>query len=380
MYTKEDQKQKEDEGMYWLGFSVFPGIGPKRFRLLLNYFKSAKAAWEANVLDLEPILGKVLTAKLNEFKRNFILEKYYNELQAKKVSFIRLIDKDYPKLLKQIEDPPFLLYIKGSIPIYSSNEVSDNERTIQKIVAVVGTRKITSYGKDVTEQITKELVSAGFTIVSGLAFGVDACAHKITMESKGKTIAVLGCGVDCCSPRENFYLYKQIIESGGCIISEYPLNKEPTKGSFPSRNRIIAGLSQAVIVTEGASDSGALYTANDALELKRPVFAVPGPITSQLSKGPHSLISKGAKLVTSAEDILKELMANGEGQIVSNKKEIKGDNKEEQTIIDLLVNEQLHFDELIRKAKIESSRLGTLLSIMEMKGFLRSTNGFYRLM
>ncbi len=369
-----------NERLYWLGFSVFPGVGPKRFRLLLNYFKSAKTAWEASALDLEPILGKVLTGKFNEFRKTFMLEEYYKELQAKKVSFIALVDKDYPELLEEIEDPPFVLYVKGNRKILPGaypelNRKAQNDR----LIAVVGTRKITSYGRDVTEQITKELVSAGFTIVSGLAYGVDACAHKTTIDAGGRTIAVLGCGVDCCSPRENLSLYNRIVHADGAIISEIPLGIAPTKGSFPSRNRIIAGLSQAIIVTEGARDSGALYTADDALKIGRPVFAVPGPITSQLSKGPNSLITKGAKLLTSAEDILREFRIQS-SELRINKKQIKVDNKEEQEIIDLLVNEQLHFDELIRKTKIESSQLGVLLSIMEMKGILKSSGGLYGLM
>lgn len=361
-----------EEKRYWIGFSVFSGIGPKRFKLILNHFKSAKTAWHADILDLESVLGKALSVKFNEFRKTFSNEKYIQKLQYKNIEIITLLDEHYPFLLTQIDDPPFLLYIKGNLRKWSSNK---NDR----VIAVVGTRKITSYGQEVTENFTRELAHAGYIIVSGLAYGVDACAHQATIDSGGITLAVLGCGVDCCTPRENEKIYDQILKSDGSILSEIPPGTSPTKGSFPSRNRIIAGLSRAVLVTEGAADSGALYTAEDAFKLNRPVFAVPGPITSILSKGPHSLIAKGGKLVTSAEDILNQLMANGKGRMVSRKTTIRGDTKEEQMIIDLLVNESLHFDDLVRKTKLDSAKQGTLLSIMEMKGMIKTIDGIYSL-
>lgn len=366
-----------DDKSYWISFSVFPGIGPKKFSTLLKHFGTAESSWNADYHELEKVLGNSLAEKLCEFKRTFHVEVYIEKLRQKNVEVLTLQDDEYPHLLREVPNAPFVLYVKGNKKIL-------NQVLIRKYCAIVGTRKITSYGRDVTEQITKELVSMGFTIVSGLAFGVDACAHKTTIDTRGKTIAVLGCGVDCCSPRENTYLYNEILESDGVIVSEIPISTAPTKGSFPSRNRIIAGLSQAVVVTEGAKNSGALYTASDALSLNRPVFAVPGPITSQLSKGPNSLIAKGAVLVTGTEDILRELTVNGEGlpvgkagQIVNHRKIIVGDNKEEQMIIDLLVNESLHFDDLVRKTKMDSAKVGTLLSIMEVKGFIRATGGIF---
>jgi DNA processing protein len=357
-----------EERNYWLGFSIFPGIGPKKFNLLLKYFGTAKVAWSANEKDLtESGIGQAITKKFIEYRFSFNYRDYNKRLSEAKVAYLILTDNDYPTLLKQIDNPPFVLFVKGNAEIlrYAQND---------KIIAIVGTRKITDYGREVTNTITADLVNAGCVIVSGLAFGVDAIAHLTAIENNGKTIAVLGCGVDCCSPRENYLLYKQILETGGCIVSEYPLSAEPTKGSFPSRNRIIAGLSNAVVVTQGAEDSGSLYTASDAVALQRPVFAVPGPITSQLSKGPHSLIAKGAKLVTGAEDILKELRVTNY-ELGIKKRSITSDIKEEQIIISLLRNESLHFDELAKKIGLDSSKLGILLSVMEMKGMLKSTGG-----
>ncbi len=359
-----------DEKYYWLGFSVFnEGIGPKRFQRLLRYFGSAENIWNASEKELQESgcnIGEIIASRFISFKQIFSIEKYLEDLRKTDVQFVTLEDDLYPALLRAVENPPFILYVKGNL---KTLRCTQDDRTI----GIVGTRKITNYGTEVTRQITQQLVSAGYVIISGLAFGVDSVAHKTTIETQGKTIAVLGCGVDCCSPREHQQLYDQILKSGGAIVSEYPLHAESTKGSFPSRNRIIAGLSQAVIVTEGAEDSGALYTAHDALKLGRPVFAVPGPITSQLSKGPLSLVKEGAHLVTSVEKILEELTG---GKSI---RSIKGDTKDEQGIIDLLQNETMHFDEMVKKTKLDSSTLGILLSLMEMKGLIRETNGIFSL-
>lgn len=366
------------ERSYWLGFSSFSGIGPSIFKKLLKEFGSAEKAWNVDLQSLEKVLGKALTPKFVDFRDKFSIPDYERELRKKKVSYLTLIDKDYPKLLSQIKKPPFVLYIKGKF--------SFNSKENQQTVAIVGTRKITDYGKQVTESLTTDLVNNGFVVVSGLALGVDVVSHKTTLENKGKTIAVLGCGVECCYPRDNQAIYERILESGGAVVSEYPLSSLPSKGSFPSRNRIISGLSRGVLVTEGASDSGALYTAEDAFLSGRPVFAVPGPITSSLSKGPHGLIAKGAKLISGAEEIIQELgirnqeLGKSGGPAASQARALRAGTKEEQRIIDLLQNESVHFDELLKRSGINSSKLGGLLSLMEMKGFIKSRDGgFYSL-
>ncbi len=377
------------EREYWLGFSVFPGIGPITFQKLLLHFGSAKAAWTASASDLrEASLGPVLIKKFEAFRADFSLDAYTRILLAKGVSFTTLKDEKYPALLKKIKTPPFVLYGRGdntilraSSPKAMSREVSSSRLRSNNItIAVVGTRKITQYGREVTTLITQELVQAGCVIVSGLAIGVDAVAHRSAIEQGGKTIAVSGGGVDVCYPSANQELYNSIINGHGAVVSEYPLGAAPTKGSFPSRNRIIAGLSQAVVVTEGAEDSGALITASYAASLHRPVFAVPGPITSSLSKGPLMLLQKGAKIVTSGDDILDELGIGIKGQRNTVRKEIKGDTQEEQRVIDLLQNEALHFDEIVKKTGFASSELGILLSLMEMKGIVKTLDaGIYSL-
>jgi len=355
---------------------VFSGIGPIKFNRLIERFDSAKEAWRASKYDLEKLLGKKLTAKFDDFRSRFSIPNYIKKLSLKGVSFLTLSDKEYPKLLSEIKNAPFLLYIRGDRQIlYSAQNDPSSGSGQAKYIAVVGTRRATQYGREVTKILTEELVASGFTIVSGLAIGIDAISHKTAIENAGMTIAVLGCGVDCCYPRENQSIYNSIVGKG-VIISEFPLGMKPTQWTFPSRNRIIAGLSDAVLVTEGAEDSGSLITANYAIKFNRKVFAVPGPVTSTMSKGPYKLISKGAKLVTKAEDIFKELKTQmSEVKTTTKKSKLKDATVEEKKILKLLEDEALHFDELVRKTGMQPSDISSLLSVMEIKGAVKGLNG-----
>lgn len=355
-------KESMEERLYWLGFSLFPGIGPGRFRKLLSHFGTAKDAWQASLEDLKASgIGNALAEQFVAFRPTISLSAAEKDLHKEQIQFLTQLDSQYPKLLAQSKNAPFLLYCKGNLHVLMQPNP----------IAIVGTRKVTEYGRAVTENFTTELVHAGCVIVSGLALGVDSVAHDATVAAGGKTIAVLGCGVDCCTPRENQLVYNKILNSGGLILSEYGLGVQPTKGSFPSRNRIIAGMSEAVIVTEGAAKSGSLITAHDAFSVGRKVFAVPGPITSSLSAGPYELIKKGAKLVTSAKEIIKELgLTNYESG--KKKTKVKADTKEEQVIVDLLQQESLHFDELVRRTGMTASQVGSLLSLLEMKGVIKT--------
>jgi len=362
-----------DEKKYWLGFSAFPGIGPLRFKLLREYFGSVKKAWEASEGDLIKIkLGEKLTAKFCHFRRTFSLEKYVEDLDKKSIQVITLEDKDYPSLLAEIPDAPFLLYVRGDMTVF--NEV-------QPRIAVVGTRKITNYGREVTRRLVEELVDAGLVIVSGMAYGVDTVAHETAVAGRGRTIAVLGCGVDIIYPRSNTTLYWQIIKRYGAVISEFPLGMITDKGLFPARNRIISGLSLGVVVTEGAEDSGALITARYAAQQGREVFAVPGPITSEYSKGPTILLKQGAKLVSEVKDILEELnIKNMQISKYTNKqmKSVGEFTKEEIKILEILKNENLHFDEIVKKSKIPAAKLGSVLTMMEMKNLvIKMEQGVY---
>lgn len=347
---------------YYLGFSVFPGVGAGRFQLLLDHFGSAEKAWNASEDELKTVLKDKLTVDFLVFRKSFDVGSYKEKLEKSDVSCITFIDETYPIQLKDLPNPPFVLYVKGKLEILQ--QVVNG-----KVIGVVGTRKMTTYGRQITESFTRDLVEQDIIIASGLALGVDAIAHQTTVENGGKTIAVLGCGVDCCYPTNNYGLYEKIIKTGGLIVSEYPLSAPPNKGSFPSRNRIIAALSRGLLVTEGAEDSGSLITAGIALELGRMVFAIPGPVTSSLSRGPLKLIHKGAKLVTGGEEILEEL---GVGRSAESRaqKEIKGETDDEQKIIDCLMNEDLTFDDIVKNTQITAGSLGTILSLMEMKDII----------
>ena len=357
----------ENELEYWLGFSAFPGIGPLRFKLLLNYFGTAQKAWMAREKDLLKIgLGEKLVQHFLNFRRDFSLTDYQKKINDLNINIIVLNDKLYPKLLKETADAPFLLYVRGNPEILPK---------LDRTIAVVGTRMITSYGEAVTRQLTADLVGAGFTIISGLAYGVDTVAHQTAIETGGQTIAVLGCGVDVIHPKSNTMLYWQIIKKYGLVISEFPVGQFAAKGLFPARNRIISGLSLGTVVTEGAADSGALITARFALEQGREVFAVPGPITSSLSKGPTNLLKQGAKLVTEVQDILEELnIKNVSMKQFSNdtRKNLEDLTAEEKKIVELLQNENLHFDDLVRVAKIDSAKLSEILTVLEIKKIVKN--------
>jgi len=361
------------ERHYYLGFSVFPGIGPIKFEKLLKSFGSAKKAWNAQVSQLEQVIGKNFAEKFEVFRRKFNTKDYEKELKNKKISYVCLIDKDYPQLLKKIPNPPIVLFVKGNKELLHTNKLGS-----VGMIAIVGTRKITSYGKSVTDLFSSSLASSGLVIVSGLAIGVDAKAHISCLDAGGKTIAVMGNGVDLPFPSNNKSLYERILKNGGAIISEFPPGEPPSKGTFPSRNRIIAGLSDGVLVTEGARDSGSLITADYGLKFGRKVFAVPGPITSSLSAAPLRLIEKGAKLVVTPEDIIKELGIKNY-ELRKDGKKFAGLNSEEKKIVELLENEPLHFDEIVQRLKFGSSKVGTILSMMEIKGLIKNSRGVYSL-
>ena len=274
---------------------------------------------------------------------------------------INIKDKEYPKLLKEIPDPLQILYVKGE---FLSNELC---------FGVVGTRRFSSYGKEVALEIAGDLAEAGITIVSGLAPGIDTFSHQAAVERGGRTIAVLGTGIDEKSiyPQSNVKLARKIVESGGCLISEYPPGTPGFKTNFPQRNRIISGLSLGVLVVEAKQKSGALITANYAFGQKRKVFAVPGQIFSSNSRGPHILIKRGAKLVENAEDILRDLDLPRE----TRQKDLKGETREEDFILNALKEGALDIDKIIQKTNLAPSTVNSLLTILEIKGKIRNLGG-----
>jgi len=276
---------------------------------------------------------------------------------------ITIENKDYPEKLKEIKNPPEVLYFIGK---FVPKELC---------FAVVGTRRCSPYGKEVALEIAGNLAEAGLTIVSGLAPGIDTFAYATAVERGKRTIAVLGTGLDEESiyPKENIKLAKKIVELGGLLLSEYPPGTPGSRFTFPQRNRIISGLSLGTLVIEAKEKSGALITANYAFSQKRKVFAVPGQIYSQNSKGCHLLIKRGAKLVENAEDILKEL--NLTSLKTTSKEEINTQNAEENLILTVLKEEALHLDKIIEKTKLNASTIASTLSILEIKEKVRNLGG-----
>lgn len=362
----------DNEKSYWLAFNAFFLFGPKKFGLLLKYFGSAKKAWQVPEKELRELnLGNITTEKFLCFRKTFNPEKYLTELEAFKITVLTLNDKDYPKLLKEIADPPPVLYVKTSLSL--------NYLFSKKALAVVGTRRISSYGRIITQKITGELVHRGIVIISGLARGVDICAHQETIESGGLTIAVLGSGIDEIYPAENIRIAQEITKHGA-LISEFPLGMRAFPGNFPIRNRIISGLALGVVVTEAAEKSGTMITASYAADQGREVFAIPGPITSLLSAGTSALLKKGAKLVTGISDILEEIPSlQGINPCTANLNNLgmQGINPcitgEEKKILDILARGPLALDELVRISQLPAGTVLSLVTLMELKGILKKS-------
>lgn len=282
-------------------------------------------------------------------------------LEAKGVQFLTLEDEAYPTRLREIAVPPAVLYVRGTI--------SD-----EPMVAVVGTRRMTTYGKRATDEIVQVLARVGITIVSGLALGIDGAAHRATLEAEGKTVAVLPSGIDAVYPASHRGLAEQIVACGGALVSEFPPGTAALRHHFPIRNRIIAGVAQATLVIEAAIESGSLLTARSALEANRDVFAVPGSIFSPLSAGPHHLIQLGAKLVHSADDLLVEtgLARAGEEAEV---RAVLPDSAEEAAVLEVLGPEPILIDDLIAAVSLDSTVTLSTLTLMEMKGRVRNLGG-----
>ncbi len=279
----------------------------------------------------------------------------WKKLEKEDIYIITINDSEYPEKLKHIADPPFMLYVRG---VLKSAE--------EKCLGIVGTRGITDYGKRATPHIVTDIVRAGFTVVSGLARGVDTLAHKTALENDGSTIAVLGCGIDdkTIFPQQNLFLAQKIIEHGGAIVSEYPHGVHGTKFSFPQRNRIISGMSLGTLVIEADEKSGSLITAHCALDQNRDVFAVPGPIFAKMSKGTNNILKAGAKIVLSAQDILEEYGISMKEKGGENK--IKPANELEEKILAVLTDDPMTANDIIRLTDIDAAKINATLIIMSL--------------
>jgi DNA processing protein len=348
-----------DELKYWVAFSGIPGIGRVRLAQLKEYFGSLQDAWKAPEGKLKQAgLDSRSVDALATLRPRISVEAEMEKLERCKVKVLVCGEPDYPARLKEIYDYPPVLYVRGNLPAED-----------EPCLAIVGTRRPTVYGRQVTEEVVADLARSGITIVSGLARGVDSVAHRAALDAGGKTVAVFGCGLDIVYPGENAKLAQAIVERGA-LVSEYPVGVKPRAENFPLRNRIMSGLSLGVLVVEAGERSGALITAHQALEQNREVFAIPGSILSPASQGTNRLIQEGAKLVTNHADILQELNLT----IVVQQAELEKfspANEIESAILGQFSSEPSHINEICRRSGLAMPVVSSTLAMLELKGIVR---------
>jgi len=348
---------------YWLALNMVPGVGPVAYRNLLDQFKDPQRVFAASSRDLATIegIGEKTIKAIKDFPAQEIGENELSKAERLGVSILTVGDQSYPRNLLQIYDHPPLLYVRGKLREKDSLGV-----------AIVGSRKGSPYGRVVTKRICKELSSAGVTVVSGMARGIDTIAHLGALEAGGRTIAVLGCGVDIVYPPENKKVFFDIIDHGA-VVSEFPLSTPPEGKNFPRRNRIISGLSLGVVIVEATADSGSLITAFHALEQGRDVFAVPGNVDVATSQGTNRLIKQGAKLVEGVHDIMTEIFPQYEGNALDEEPPVLSDA--EKNVFQLLSHTPMHIDEISRMSQMEINRVSIILLDLELKGLVSQLGG-----
>ena len=349
-----------------IALNMIEDLGSVRTRSLLKHFGSLKEIFEAREKELERVkgIGSKIAERMVYSIKNIDAKKELELAERRGVKIITFLDRDYPERLKNIYDPPMVLYVKGDILPQDA-----------LAIAIVGSRNASFYGIQSAERLSFELASRGITVVSGLARGIDSSAHKGALKAKGRTLAILGSGILNMYPEEHFILADEISKQGA-VISEFPMATIPDRGNFPRRNRIISGLSLGVVVVEAAEKSGALITSDIAMEQGREVFAVPGKIDSMTSKGTNRLIKQGAKLAESCDDILEELHL----QITTSLK-VEEDSlphaldKEESLVYNLLSSEPQHIDELSEATRLGVTRISGILLNLEMRRLTRQLPG-----
>lgn len=351
---------------YWVGFNLVTGIGPAKTRMLLSAFGGDLAtAWNADAGALRAAgLDRRALENLLKTRATRDLDAEMERINALAISVLTWEDEGYPRLLQQIYDPPPVLYVKGRL-------LPEDEWA----VAVVGTRAATTYGKEATTRIAGGLARNGVTIVSGLARGIDSTAHRAALDAGGRTIGVLGCGLDIVYPPENRRLSAQVTQQGA-LVSEYPLGTPPEGGNFPPRNRIISGMSLGTVIVEAGRRSGALITADYALDQGREVFAVPGNIFRRASQGTNALIREGAAPVLSVEDILEVLNLSMVSQQQA-ARAIIPENETESCLLDVLSADPVHVDEISQQVGLPISDVTSALALMELKGMVRQIGGMH---
>ncbi|MGB0385367.1 MAG: DNA-processing protein DprA [Ardenticatenaceae bacterium] len=351
---------------YWIAFNRVPGVGPVRFRALLDFFEDdIQAAWEANASQLAGAgLDSRTVKSIIKHRPKINLDHEMALIEQHDVTVLTWHDPNYPNLLREIPAPPPVLYVRGEL-------TSDDEWG----VAIVGTRKMSAYGRRVTETLATGLAEAGLTIISGLALGVDGMAHHCALQAGGRTIAVLANGLDRPYPAKNRKMAEAIVaQQKGALISDYPIGTPPEAKNFPPRNRIISGLSLGVVIVEAAERSGALITARYAADQNRELMAVPGSIFSRTSKGTNKLIVDGATPAISVEAVLQAL----DIQMVEPQKVVRqiiATTPIEERVLKELNNEPLQIDKIGQRCGLTSAELSSTLALLELKGLVRQVGG-----
>ncbi|MGD2269290.1 MAG: DNA-processing protein DprA [Desulfobacterales bacterium] len=357
----------------WFTLRSVQGIGDHLFKRLIDHFQSPERVLRANQKDLLAVNGVSprLSSAIKNHKLTERVKKDYHKVMRQGLQIVTLSHPAYPPLLLEIPDPPPFLYVYGVL--------ADTSRSL----AVVGSRNATPYGRSITRQLCEDLAARGLTIISGMARGIDTAAHEGALAAKGKTIAVLGSGLENVYPAINRDLFHRIAR-GGAVITEFPLDTEPDAHNFPKRNRIISGMALGTVVVEATKNSGSLITARLAAEQNREVFAVPGSIESYKSKGTHALIKQGAKLVENVRDILEEIAPMVPLPIESNAADNAGKvnrslslSTDESTVFDTLGPYPVHMDEIVRKLDMQPGKISSLLLQLELKGVVRQSPGKY---
>lgn len=359
-----DEKRK-----FWVALNLVPGVGKATYRKLVERFGGAEGVFKAQRAELREIPGlpdKTMDEILN-FSSRARLEREVKLIEDRQVAIITMWDSAYPHNLKHIPDPPPLLYVEGEIKEEDALAIS-----------IVGTRSPTWYGREITSRLSEGLARRGVTVVSGMARGIDSHAHLAALDAGGRSIAVLGCGLNVVYPPENKEL-KERIKGQGAVISEFVMDAKPDKLNFPIRNRIISGLSLGTVVVEAPLKSGALITATLALEQNREIFAVPGSVSSHKSRGTNSLIKQGAKLVEKVEDIIEELPAEV-GSLLKEPVAVKKPPPpqlppEELKVFSLLHYEAQHIDSLTEQSGLPPGKMAGILARLELEGLIKQFPG-----
>lgn len=352
-----------DPKAYWVGFNLVKGIGAVRLRNLIQHFGDVETAWHASPQEMRAAgLGPKLIETMQQVRAGVSLELVWERVHSLGIQVLTWEDEAYPRRLKEIDQPPPVLYLRGNL-------LPEDEWA----VAIVGTRGITAYGRQVTAEIASVLARRGVTVISGLARGVDAEAHKAALNAGGRTLAVLGSGVDQIYPPEHRQLANQIIASGA-LMSDYAPGTPPDGVNFPPRNRIISGLSMAVIVIEAGERSGALITAEFAADQGREVFAVPGNINAPKSVGCNRLIHQGARPLLTPEDVLESLdLASFQQQRVA--RAVLPKDEVEARLLSVLTREPMHVDDIRARVDMPIEKVSATLALMELKGMVRQLGG-----